>query len=182
MIAGCIRRGAGWAHSILNSSQNNVIYCGESGATFSTGDVIRTDYVAYVDGYPRHQNRNAVIGKPRADEESTYAKYRDVYLGTIEKQRPGLVVKDLFQDTVESFRRSGWEYQAGLIGHSVGPWWHQQAPMLTRTCETVLEEGMVLAIEPFVNYWHPQELMLLNGDGPEILSTHFDTSKLLVVG
>ena len=181
LIAGCIERGANWAHGILNSSRNNIIYCGESDAQFASGDVLRTDYVAYVDGYPGHQNRNAVMGKPTAEQERTYAKYRSLYLATINRLRPGVRVSDIFRETVESFHRAGWDYQAGLIGHSVGPWWHQQAPILTRTCDTILEQGMVLAIEPFVEYWHTQDMVLLTAHGAEILSTHFDTSGLLVI-
>ena len=41
---------------------------------------------------------------------------------------------------------------------------------------------MVLAIEPFVEYWHTQDLILLTDAGPEILSTTFDTSELMAIG
>ena len=182
LIGACIRNGAGWAHGIFNTSSNRVIYCGESDAVIEQGDVIRTDYVAYVDGYPGHQNRNAVVGKASDKQRDTYARYRGEYLATIDRCRPGVRVCDLFRDTVESFAKKGWDYQAGLIGHSVGPWWHQQAPILTRTCEVVLEAGMVLAIEPFVEYWHTQDMILLTESSPEILSTTFDTSELMAIG
>src|SRR2546425_5964923 len=62
LIGSCLRRGANWAHGILNSSRNLIPYAGESDHTWQKGDVVRTDYVAYVDGYPGHQSRNAVLG------------------------------------------------------------------------------------------------------------------------
>ena len=48
-----------------------------------------------------------------------------------------------------------------LIGHGVGAWWHQQEPILRRKSELVLEEGMVLALEPHVNFWHVQDMILV---------------------
>ena len=41
---------------------------------FARGDIVRTDYLAYVKGYPGHQSRNAVIGKPSAQQASDYAE------------------------------------------------------------------------------------------------------------
>ena len=181
LIGACIEKGAGWAHGIFNTSSNRVIYCGEGDSVLERGDVIRTDYVVYLDGYPGHQNRNAVLGKPTVAQRDTYARYREQYLATIDRCRAGARVCDVFRATVESFAEQGWDYQAGLIGHSVGPWWHQQAPILTRTSEDVLEAGMVLAIEPFVEYWHTQDLILLTEKEPELLSTCFDTTELMAI-
>jgi Xaa-Pro aminopeptidase len=85
IIGSCLRRGANWAHGILNSSRNLIPYAGESDGTFETGDVVRTDYVAYVDGYPGHQSRNAVLGRPTAEQRRDYAITRDIYRATIDR-------------------------------------------------------------------------------------------------
>ncbi|MCG8544250.1 MAG: aminopeptidase P family N-terminal domain-containing protein, partial [Alphaproteobacteria bacterium] len=63
MMNDCLERGFGWAHGILNSSTNTIPYAGESDVAFEAGDVIRTDYVAYLDSYPGHQSRNAIFGE-----------------------------------------------------------------------------------------------------------------------
>ena len=39
---------------------------------------------------------------------------------------------------------------------------------------------MVLAIEPYVDYWHLQDMVHITRDGPRILSDRFDTSNLFV--
>src|SRR5258708_38507425 len=72
LIGSCLRRGANWAHGILNSSRNRIPYAGESDDAWQKGDIVRTAYVAYVDGHPGHQSRNAVLGKPSAEQVPDY--------------------------------------------------------------------------------------------------------------
>ena len=72
-----------------------MIYCGESEFAFARGDVVRTDYLAYLQGYPGHQSRNAVIGKPSPQQVSDYAKYHDIYLATADRLRLGVAVGEL---------------------------------------------------------------------------------------
>src|SRR5262252_9554659 len=76
LIGSCLRRGANWAHGILNSNRNTIPYAGESDELFLKGDVVRTDYVAYLHGYPGHQSRVAIMGKPSAALREDYARYR----------------------------------------------------------------------------------------------------------
>ncbi len=186
LIGSCLRRGANWAHGILNSSRNIIPYAGESDVTFERGDLVRTDYVAYVDGYPGHQSRNAVMGKPDAAQASDYARYRDAYRKVLDRCRPGVRAGEVYDFTVEEFRRLGWEYRSVLAGHSVGPWWHQQEPIIARGRDTVLEEGMVLAMEPHGTPGHEalhlQDMIVVRRNGPELLSSKFSTDELFVIG
>jgi Xaa-Pro aminopeptidase len=181
VIAACLARGAEFAHGILNSERNPHIYCGESAFAFSRGDVVRTDYLAYVDGYPGHQSRNAVIGRPSTLQASDYAKYHEVYLAAAELLRPGTMVGEVYDFVARRFAHVGWTYEAGLVGHSVGPWWHQQEPIFCRGSRALLEPGMVVALEPFVGHWHCQDLFLITQDAPELLSPDFPTHELLAV-
>jgi Xaa-Pro aminopeptidase len=185
LIGSCLRRGANWAHGILNSSRNIISYAGESDSTFERGDLVRTDYVAYLDGYPGHQSRNAVMGKPDAAQVSDYARYRDAYRKVLDRCRPGVRAGEVYDFTVEEFRRLGWEYRSALAGHSVGPWWHQQEPIIARGRDTVLEEGMVLAMEPHgisgQEALHLQDMIVVRRNGPELLSTKFSTDELFVI-
>src|SRR5262249_30476112 len=142
VIAACLARGAEFAHGILNSERNPCIYCGESAFAFASGDVVRTDYLAYVDGYPGHQSRNAVIGKPSTQQASDYARYYEVYLAAAELLRPGTMVGEVYDFVARRFAHVGWTYEAGLVGHSVGPWWHQQEPIFCRGNRALLEPGM----------------------------------------
>ena len=181
IIGGCLARGAEFAHGIFNSHRNPVIYCGESSFVLEKGDIIRTDYLSYLDGYPGHQSRNAVLGKPSSKQQKDYADYYSIYRDTIDKLRPGQIAGDIYEQVVMAFDRIGWSYKVGLVGHSVGPWWHQQDPILCRGSRTPILAGMVLAMEPFVDHWHTQDMVLIKGTGAELLSADFDTSKLFVI-
>jgi Xaa-Pro aminopeptidase len=181
IIASCLRRGANWAHGILNTSTNTIPYAGESDARFLAGDVVRTDYVAYLDGYPGHQSRNAVMGRPSAAQLREYAITRDIYGKTIDRCRAGARVGDVFEFVVQEFGKHGWPYGSALVGHSVGCWWHQQEPILARGSDVVLEEGMVLALEPHTSYWHIQDMVVVRSGAPQLISDRFATDQLYVI-
>jgi Xaa-Pro aminopeptidase len=181
LIASCLRRGANWAHGILNSSRNVIPYAGESDGTFERGDVVRTDYVAYLDGYPGHQSRNAVMGKPTAEQTHDYRITREIYGRTIDRCRPGVAAGEVYEFVVKEFAKHGWSYTSQLAGHGVGVWWHQQAPVISRGNPMVLEEGMVLALEPARDYYHIQDMIVVRARGPEWISNKFKTEEMFVI-
>jgi Xaa-Pro aminopeptidase len=181
LVASCIRRGANWAHGILNSHRNTIPYGGESDAPFLTGDVVRTDYVAYFLGYPGHQSRNAVLGKPSPEQRDMYRKVRDIYRSAIDRCRPGVAAAEVYAFVAEAFGNIGVNYGSMLAGHGVGCWWHQQEPVIARGNRTLLEAGMVIAMEPHVDHWHIQDMILVTEDGPVLISDKFPTDELYVI-
>ena len=182
IVESCVRRGAGWAHGILNSSRNTVAYGGEGDMVFRAGDIIRNDYVSYYRGYPGHQSRTVVVGQPSQEQKDTYRLMRDIYRATIEQCQVGAIASDIHRFATEQFREHGYKDRVALAGHSVGAWWHQQAPYLVPTSHQKLEEGMVIAMEPHVGYWHLQDMILITSDGPRLLSPKFNTDEMLVAG
>ena len=182
LIAGCLVRGANWVHGILNSSRNRVVYGGESGFELRRGDVIRNDYVMWYRGYPGHQSRTVVIGDPSADLLRRYDVVRDIYRATVAEARPGVRACDVHRFAQDGFAEAGLDGRVAIAGHSVGAWWHQQAPYLVPACDTPIEAGMVLAFEPHVNEFHLQDMFLIRDDGQENLSPLFSTDAPLVVG
>ena len=182
LIAGCLVRGANWAHGILNSHRNSVVYGGESGFEFRHGDVIRNDYVMWYRGYPGHQSRTVVIGEPSSELVRRYEAVRDIYRATIAEARPGVRACDVHRFAQDAFTGAGIDGRVSIAGHSVGAWWHQQAPYLVPACETPIEAGMVLAFEPHVNEFHLQDMYLIRDDAQELLSPCFGTDAPMVVG
>lgn len=180
IISGCLERGFNWAHGILNASSNVIPYAGESDVAFQEGDVMRTDYVAYLDGYPGHQSRNLVFGEPTAQQRTEYDSIRDIYRATIDRCRAGARVGDIYEFAVDAFHAADWKFESLLIGHGVGAWWHQQEPILRRGSETVLEEGMVLALEPHIGHWHIQDMIVVRSGEPLLLSDKFSTDAPFV--
>jgi Xaa-Pro aminopeptidase len=181
IVGACLSRGAEFAHGILNSHRNPVIYCGESDFVFNAQDIVRTDYLAYLKGYPGHQSRNAVLGRPSEQQASDYSRYYEIYRSTAQLLVPGRTAGEVYETVVQRFSRIGWDYTAGLAGHSVGPWWHQQDPIICRGSKVPLQEGMVIAWEPYLAHWHCQDLYLITDNTPELLSPDFDTSTMFVI-
>jgi len=167
---------------MLNSSRNDGPFVGERENVLYKGDIVRNDYVAYLwEGYPGHQSRTVAVGKPSADQQRTYRVIRDIYRRTIDRCRPGVLASAVFQFVVEEFGKQGWEYRlVPLVGHSVGAWWHQQEPILTKGRDVPLEEGMVLAIEPVRGFWHLQDMIVVRRNEPELLSNKFSTDEIFV--
>jgi len=64
----------------------------------------------------------------------------------------------------------------------VGCWWHQQDPIISRGSPIVLEEGMVIAMEPQLDYWHIQDMSIVTNGAltslpPQLLVTKDPTGK-----
>jgi Xaa-Pro aminopeptidase len=179
IVAACMKRGAGWAHGYLNSSRNPLPGSEAADVPFMRGDLVRNDYVAYLQGYPGHQSRNAVLGEPSAEQRTQYAKLRDIYLATLDRCRPGARAGEVYAFVVERYAAIGIDYTSFIAGHSVGCWWHQQEPLIRARNPMVLEEGMVLALEPYPGGpWMTQDMIVVAKDGPQLLSTRFPTGEL----
>lgn len=182
LVQSCIQKGCHFVHGILTSSRNPSMYLGESDLVVEQGDIIRTDYVSYLQGYPGHQSRMVCVGQPTKEQERTYQKYLSIYLNIIDKCQIGTKFSELYFYGREKLLDNGFPHNpSSFLGHSIGAWWHQQEPFLVSGWCGEIEEGMVLAIEPYVDYWHLQDLVHITREGPQILSSKFDISKLFVV-
>jgi Xaa-Pro aminopeptidase len=179
IVAACMRRGASWVHGYLNSSRNPMPGSEAAAVPFMPGDLVRNDYVSYLNGYPGHQSRNAVLGTPSSEQNSTYAKFRDVYLRTIDHCRPGVTAGDVYRFVADAYADLCIRYASFIACHRVGCWWHQQEPLIRARNPTVLEAGMVLALEPYPSGpWLTQDVIVVAGDGPRWLSAKFATNAL----
>ena len=182
IIESCIRRGANWAHGILNSSRNTVAYGGEGDITFEAGDIIRNDYVSYLNGYPGHQSRSVCVGTPSDEQKRVYQVTLDIYRGTIERCVPGARTSEIYHYANDRFHDAGFQGNVSLAGHGVGAWWHQQEPYMVPSSDRVLEEGMVVALEPHIGYWHLQDMVLVTSNGPRLLSPLISTDEMICAG
>jgi Xaa-Pro aminopeptidase len=182
LVAECLVQGCEFVHGILNSQRNTTPYAGESDFAFAERDAIRSDYVAYLMGYPGHQSRCAVVGKPTAEQRQQYRVVRDIYRASADQCRVGKTADEIYRNVVDRFSAAGLQYTTLLAGHSVGCWWHQQEPIIARGNLRRLESGMVIAMEPHVNHWHIQDMFIVREDGPELLSDKFNTDELFSCG
>ena len=181
IIESCLRRGANWAHGILNSSRNAVAYGGESDMAFQAGDIIRNDYVSYLNGYPGHQSAPCSWSADRRAKE--YLPYHSGHLPRRHRPLPsgreGVRHPTISPTTASTKRDSRATCRCRARG---GRLWHQQEPYMVPSSDRVLEKGMVVALEPHIGYWHLQDMVLVTGDGPCLLSPLINTDEMLVAG
>ena len=184
MIASMLRLGAESAHGMLQASTNPVTYGGEGATVIERGVAVRTDYVCYRQGYAANLSRMAVMGAPTDEQRAWYRTLRDIHRATIETQlRPGVEARAVYGFVRERLIEAGFPNVAGLVGHSIGVWWHQEEPMLTPNESRLLRAGMVVCLEPILDgFWHLQDEILIRDDSPELLSTRFNTDELFVLG
>jgi Xaa-Pro aminopeptidase len=184
MVAAMLRRGAESAHGMLQASSNPVTYGGEGDTPLRRGDALRTDYVCYLEGYAANLSRMAVMGPPSAEQERLYRTLRDIHRATIATAlRPGIEARQVYAFVRERLQLAGHPRVAGLVGHSIGVWWHQEEPMLVPSETRRLRAGMVVCLEPILDgYWHLQDEVLIGDAGPTLLSDRFDTDALFAMG
>ena len=182
LVAHCLKGGAEFVHGILNSERNTVAYGGESDFAFEAGDAIRTDYVCYVKAYPGHQSRCAIVGQASEKQKQEYARAREVYLDSCQQLKAGRSAGEVYDFVVKRFAREGMDYHHMIAGHSVGAWWHQQEPVISRGSQRLLEDGMVIAMEPHLGHWHIQDMWVVRPNGPELISAKMSTERLFECG
>jgi Xaa-Pro aminopeptidase len=181
MLAAFTRRGAGFVHGILNSSSNDVMYGGESDVCFRRGDFVRNDYVAYFNGCPGHQSRLAILGRPTAEQMRGYELTLEIHRKTIDRCRAGVTAGEIYGFAKAEFKKRGIDYTASLVGHGMGPWFHQQEPVLRQNSDVVLEKGMILAVEPQRLHWHLQDIILVEDGPPRLISDKFPTDEPFII-
>ena len=132
-------------------------------------------------GYPGHQSRTVVLGQPSAELKRDYKVVRDIYMKTMEKCRPGVKAGDIYRFAADAYQHAGIGTPP-LAGHGVGAWLHQQEPYLVKNNQQKLEPGMVIALEPYIDYWHIQDMILITDASPRVLSDKFNTEEMFIVG
>lgn len=128
-----------------------------------------------VDGYCSDQTRTFWVGDtPHKEFRETMKLVRDAQQAALDKMRPGLPLHEAYTLARGVFEKAGVEawFTHGL-GHGVGLETHE-APSLGRRGDKVLQEGMVVTVEPGLYYpqwggirW--EYTVLITADGNRIL-------------
>ena len=149
----------------------------------ATGDLVKLDFGALVDGYHSDMTRTFVLGAPADWQRELYELVAAAQAAGRAALRPGTSFADVdaaARGVVEAAGR-GEEFLHGL-GHGVGLEIHE-APSLAKTGEGRLSAGMAVTVEPGVylsgkgGVRIDDTLVVRDGD-PELLTL---TTKQLVV-
>lgn len=148
-------------------------------------DLVRINLRSAIHEYWSHLYRMAVVGRPGERERSWYEKAKEIHCRAIERMRPGARVSDLFEASKREIEATGVTFRGSLVGHSTGIIRHEN-PRIQPYDQTVVEPGMVFAVEPHVaipgfTVFHLEDLVLVTATGPELLSDVTDTERLFVI-
>jgi methionyl aminopeptidase len=118
------------------------------------GDLINVDVSAELDGYWADTGASAAVGAVTATATRLLDVTRRAQQDAMAVARAGRPLRHIGRAVERRARRHGFTVVANLCGHGVGRGIHEppQVPgVQVRTDRTVLWEGLVLAIEPFLS-------------------------------
>lgn len=112
------------------------------------GDFVTLDIGAVYKGYHSDMTRTIAISSVNDEQKSIYNIVLNAQIKAIESIKPGVICSKIDKIARDIIYSSGYEgYFEHSTGHGVGIEIHEK-PVFSYNCETVLEPGMVLTVEP----------------------------------
>ena len=139
------------------------------------GDLIMFDTGSVWDGYSSDFDRYFAFGHADADARRAYRTVWESTEAGLAMLRPGVTTTDLWQAMADVLTAGGsLGNDVGRLGHGLGMQLTEW-PSNTATDRTVIEEGMVLTLEPGMTFASGrmmlhEENVVIRADGPEMLS------------
>jgi Xaa-Pro aminopeptidase len=121
--------------------------CSATDRVLRPGDLIRVDILAIKGNYMSDCARTAVVGRPNPEQQRYWQMMVDTRRLALEMVRPGVHTDDIYRAYREAFEGYGLPV-ASFLGHGLGLSTHEY-PYIGIYGGAVLEEGMVLCVEPF---------------------------------
>lgn len=136
------------------------------------GAVLMLDTGACYDGYFCDFDRNFAIGPTTAEAREAHQLLWQATEDALAAIRPGMTAAELFG--IMAKRLGGGDDSVGRFGHGLGMQL-TEPPSHISWDETVLEEGMVLTLEPSLGLGNGlmqvhEEDLVLRADGPQLLT------------
>lgn len=137
------------------------------------GDVFILDTGCLWDGYHCDFDRNFAVGQANKAAQDTYQILWNATQTAIDSVRPGMTCKALYQIMLDAMPGADGG-SVGRIGHGLGIDL-TEPPSLTSFDDTELKPGMVMTLEPGLNYGHGltmvhEENLVIRENGAELLS------------
>jgi len=112
------------------------------------GDFVTLDFGALYNGYISDITRTVAVGQPSEQLKEIYQIVLDSQLLSLDKVKPGMTGIEADAVARDYIKSKGYGEAFGhSLGHGIGLEVHE-GPGLSFRSETVLEEGMVVTIEP----------------------------------
>lgn len=140
-----------------------------------SGELVIVDMGVTLKGYNSDETRTFMVGKPTKKQKEVYLTVKEAHDRVIEAVRAGVKTSEIDFIAREVIDRAGFgKYFIHSTGHGVGLNIHEQ-PSLASSSTDVLEEGMVVTVEPgiYIAGWggvRIEDMILVKGSGNEVLT------------
>lgn len=130
---------------------------------------------AAIDGYHTENERTVMIGKIPDNYEKAYDAMLAGRANVFKMMKAGVKIGDVYNAGVGPYIEAGFgDFLPGRIGHGLGMSLHE-FPSLNKNNEMVLEEGMVVTVEPGLVFagwgsFRHSDTVVVRKDGIEILT------------
>lgn len=121
----------------------------ERDAGLQPGDLIKFDCGTTVGGYRGDGGRTFVYRRPKPAAERLFDVLQEAHDRACEAIKPGVEVGEIFRIAQNHITRNGYpRFRRGHYGHSLGiDTFHEEPPYVSENERTLIQPGMVLAIE-----------------------------------
>ena len=119
-----------------------------TGRVIRSGDLVLTDTSPWIDGAWSDSANAVFVGTPDGETRRRFDAVRRALHEGISLCRPGAVARDVGRQVRDLLAEHGPTY-AHHTGHGIGAAWSEE-PRITPYNDVVIEEGMVLALEPAI--------------------------------
>ncbi|NPU86054.1 MAG: aminopeptidase P family protein [Syntrophaceae bacterium] len=161
---------------IAASGENSALpHAAPGGRRIQEGDILIIDCGAIFDGYCSDETVTVVLGPLDPEKKQAYEVVREALQEGLDIIRPGVPCREVDGKARGRIERAGWgQFFSHGTGHGVGLDVHE-APRLSTRSEELLEEGMVITVEPGVYFpgkWgiRLEDMVVVRRNGIEILS------------
>jgi methionyl aminopeptidase len=161
----------GFPGSICTSPNSMVVHGIPGPYTLSRGDIISIDVGVVLDGWVADAARTFAVGPVTPVAKKLLDATRESLFKAVEQCRPGNRLGDVSHAVQAHVESEGLSVVRSLVGHGIGRDMHED-PQIPNYGEPgkgpLLEEGMVLAVEPMVNAG--RHMVRMGDDGWAIFS------------
>lgn len=159
---------------IASGPETGSIPSGEPSArTIERGDIVCADTSPWLRGYWSDSCNGIVVGEPSPRHVDVFNVLAAALQQGIEAVRPGVEARTVDEACRSVVREAGYDYPHHT-GHGLGTA-HTEHPRVTPDSSDVLEEGMVIALEPGIYIpdwggWRHEHVVLVTEKGCEALT------------
>lgn len=144
---------------------------------FLAGQPVKFDVFVAKEGYLSDTGRSVMIGSASQRQRRIWGRMQEVFDIIRQSVKPGVSTRELWNVFTREFGMRDMQPVMSFLGHGLGLSLHEE-PFIAPNAETLLEPGMVFAVEPvFVDGregYHLEDILLVTEDGYENLTPQFD--------